>query len=45
MKLKKYIFMAVVAVVLSTAMGSCKMYSNYTLPTEGLVGEYAQVKN
>lgn len=45
MKLKKYIFMTVMAVALSAAMGSCKIYSKYTLPNEGLLGEYAQVKD
>ena len=41
----KYIKLAVIAVVLATAMSSCHIYSNYSLPEEGVVGEYAQIKN
>lgn len=45
MKVIKNLTIVALAVVISTALHSCGMYSNYKLPAKGMSGDYAQVKN
>ena len=45
MKLIKNMTIVAAALVLSIALHSCGMYSNYKLPSTGMAGEYSQYKN
>ncbi|MDE6716501.1 MAG: hypothetical protein K2J74_08480, partial [Muribaculaceae bacterium] len=44
MKVIKNLTIVAAAVVISTALHGCGMYSNYNLPSNGMSGEYAQIK-
>ena len=45
MKLRNYIKLAIMAVVITTAVSSCQTYKKFDLPKNGAAGEYAAAKD
>ena len=45
MKLRNYIKLAIMAVVITTAVSSCQTYKKFDLPKDGAAGEYAAAKD